>query len=58
MPKVGDWMVVYGQRCQVFKVHALGTVDVVTADGQRAYRVTGLPLLTKADAGHPDNVIL
>lgn len=44
-PQVGQVIQVYGQPCRIFKVHPLGTVDVVTLDGSRAYRVTGLSFL-------------
>lgn len=56
-PRIGQWMTVYGLRCRIVRVHALGTVDVVSECGNYAYRVSGLPL-TPADAGHPNNVIL
>lgn len=58
MAKVGQLMSVRGMQCRVFKLHPLGTLDVVSLCGRYAFRLTGLPVLTKADAGHPDNVIL
>lgn len=41
-PQVGQVIKVYGQDCRIFKIHPFGTLDVVTLDGSRAYRVTGL----------------
>lgn len=42
-PTKGDTMNVYGRPCRVTKVWPFGTVDVVTLDGKKAWRVTGLP---------------
>lgn len=41
-PKVGDHVNVRGVPCEIFKVRAFGTVDVVSLDGKRAWRVSGL----------------
>lgn len=41
-PKVGQIIKVYGQDCRIIKIRYFGTVDVVTLDGLRAYRVSGL----------------
>ena len=39
----GDVLVVHGGvRCRIVKVWPFGTYDVVTLDGKRAFRVTGL----------------
>lgn len=40
--KVGDILVVSGIQYRIFKVHPFGTYDVLTLDGTRAFRVTGL----------------
>jgi len=40
--KIGQIITVYGKQCRIFKVHPFGTVDVVTLDGSRAWRVSGL----------------
>jgi len=42
--KIGDIITVYGQKCRVYRIHGMGTVDVETLDGERCYRVSGLPL--------------
>jgi hypothetical protein len=44
-PQVGGLVNVRGQQCRIFKVRPFGTLDVVTLDGERAYRVSGLALL-------------
>ena len=41
-PKIGDIVKVYNQQCRIIKIHAFGTIDVVTLDGKRAYRISGL----------------
>lgn len=41
-PKVGMSMVVYGVPCIIVKVLPAGTVDVVSVDGSKAFRVSGL----------------
>lgn len=50
-PKIGQWMMVRGLRCTITKIHPFGTVDVVSSDGKRAFRVTGLPFVGTSDAG-------
>jgi hypothetical protein len=44
-PKIGQTFVVYGVQCRITKVHSLGALDVVSLDGERAWRITGLPFL-------------
>ena len=34
---------VRGVMCRIVKVHTAGTMDVVSLDGSRSYRITGLP---------------
>jgi hypothetical protein len=46
-PKLGMIVTVYGVKCRIFKVHPMGTIDVVSIDGRRAWRITGLPFFTK-----------
>jgi hypothetical protein len=41
-PNVGDLITVRGTTCKVTKVYKFGTADVVSLDGKRAWRVTGL----------------
>lgn len=41
-PKVGMCVFVCGVNCCIFKVHSFGTIDVVSDDGDRAWRITGL----------------
>jgi hypothetical protein len=43
LPKVGMLMTVRGHKCRIFKIHAMGTLDVVSLCGRFAWRVTGLP---------------
>lgn len=43
-PKIGDIVIIYGQRCRVYRLHPLGTVDVESLDSGRCYRLSGLPL--------------
>lgn len=40
--RVGDFVTVYGVTCRIVRVWPLGTLDVETLDGSRAWRVTGL----------------
>ena len=42
-PEIGQLYKVYGVLCRIVKVRAFGTLDVVTLDGTKAYRVSGLP---------------
>ena len=41
-PKVGQTMMVRGLLCRIVKVLPAGTVDVVSVDGNKAFRVSGL----------------
>ena len=41
-PYVGQKCSVHGQECEIFAVHSMGTIDVVTLDGTKAWRVSGL----------------
>jgi hypothetical protein len=41
-PYIGQHCTVYGKECIIFAIHAFGTIDVVTADGERAWRISGL----------------
>ena len=40
--RIGDIIIVYGQKCRIYAIHDFGTIDVETLDGSRCYRVTGL----------------
>ena len=42
MPQIGDILTVRGLLCRVYKVWPFGTVDVLTLDGNKAFRVSGL----------------
>jgi hypothetical protein len=44
-PTKGQTLKVYGQTCTITKVWPFGTVDVLTPDGKKAFRVTGLNFL-------------
>lgn len=39
---VGDVTTINGADVKIFKIHPAGTIDVVTLDGSRAFRVSGL----------------
>lgn len=41
-PKIGQRVIVRGITCEVFRVHPLGTLDVVSLCGQYAFRISGL----------------
>lgn len=41
-PQIGMIVTVYGVKCEIFKIHPHGTIDVVALDGSRAWRLTGL----------------
>lgn len=41
-PKVGMLMTVHNITCRIIAVLPMGTVDVVSLDGSKHYRVTGL----------------
>ncbi len=50
-PRTGQIIDVHGAPCRIVKVHtpdSLGTVDVESVDGKRAWRVTGLIWKTEA----------
>jgi hypothetical protein len=42
-PKLGQLITVRGVQCRIVKIYPLGTLDCVSLDGLRSYRVTGLP---------------
>jgi len=45
-PKIGQLVTLpSGKKARIFKVHPFGTVDVLTVDGERAFRLTGLPFV-------------
>jgi hypothetical protein len=44
-PHVGQHVTVYGKECKIFAVHPMGTIDVVTLDGEKAWRISGLKFL-------------
>lgn len=41
-PRIGQLTKVYGVDCRIFQIHPFGTVDVVSLDGERAWRLSGL----------------
>jgi hypothetical protein len=41
-PHVGQPCTVHGHECKITAVHSAGTIDVVSLDGQHAWRITGL----------------
>lgn len=41
-PKIGQIVKVHGQDCRIFKIHPFGTIDVVTLDGSKSFRMSGL----------------
>lgn len=41
-PRVGMLVRVYGVQCEIVRVLPFGTIDVVSLDGSRAWRVSGL----------------
>jgi hypothetical protein len=41
-PQIGQLITVRGVTCRIVKIHPLGTLDCVSLDGLRSYRVTGL----------------
>lgn len=41
-PKVGQLVTVRGVECRIVRVRAAGTLDVVSLDGSRAWRLSGL----------------
>lgn len=44
-PKIGMIVKVRGMDCKIFKIHPLGTIDVVSLDGEKAFRLSGLPFV-------------
>jgi hypothetical protein len=42
LPKINQLVEVRGVRCRIFKVHPLGTIDVVSLCGKYAWRISGL----------------
>jgi len=44
-PTIGQIIEVRGVLCTIIRVRPFGTVDVVSLDGQHAWRVTGLSFL-------------
>jgi hypothetical protein len=45
MPQIGMIVTVYGRKCRIFAVRSFGTVDVVTLEGDKAWRVSGLSFI-------------
>ena len=41
-PQIGQIVKVHGKDCRIVKVRPFGTIDVVTLDGYRAWRLSGL----------------
>ncbi len=41
-PAIGQIITVRGVTCRIVKILAFGTIDVVSLDGSRAFRMTGL----------------
>lgn len=41
-PVVGQLVEVHGVKCRITRIRKFGTIDVLTLDGTRAWRVTGL----------------
>lgn len=41
-PQIGQIVKVYGKECRIIKIHPFGTIDVVSLDGEKAYRLSGL----------------
>ena len=42
-PQIGMLYKIHGIMCRIVKVYPAGTMDVVSLDGSRSFRVTGLP---------------
>lgn len=47
VPKIGEIVKVYNVDCKVTKVYPFGTMDVLSLDNKRVYRVTGLAWINK-----------
>jgi hypothetical protein len=43
-PSLNQIIFVRGIRCRIFKIHPLGTIDVCEIGGNRAFRLSGLPI--------------
>ena len=41
-PQVGQIVTVHGKDCRIVKVRPFGTIDVVSLDGSKAWRLSGL----------------
>ena len=41
-PSIGQIVTIRGIPCRIVKIRAFGTIDVVSLDGQYAWRVSGL----------------
>ncbi len=41
-PKIGQRLTVRGVRCEIFRIHACGTLDVQSLCGNYAWRLSGL----------------
>ena len=42
LPQVGKIVKVHGKDCRIVKVHQFGTIDAVSLDGSRVWRLSGL----------------
>ena len=41
-PRLGQHVTVYGRECEIVRIHPFGTIDVVSLDGEKAWRISGL----------------
>ena len=41
-PQIGQIVRVYGKDYRIVKIHPFGTIDVVSLDGSKAFRLSGL----------------
>ena len=41
-PHIGQRCTVHGHECKITAVHPAGTIDVVSLDGEHAWRISGL----------------
>jgi hypothetical protein len=46
-PYVGQHVTVYGEDCEIIRVLPLGTIDVLSLDGKKAWRIIGLTFLDR-----------
>jgi hypothetical protein len=45
-PHLGQHVTVYGKECKIFAIHKVErAIDVVTLDGEKAWRISGLKFL-------------